>query len=170
MALIFAVWVGQTALGVLVPPHIMGNAAPVDPMAIYIPEPFTQLFVHRCKPVGLHIGLPLLSAETTTDKHIFDAGNSSVHADLDYLITAAFVATANVLTDTTLYPTTAEQQVRNFARGDESHQQSPPDGIGEFVVWSPDIITVSVPIIIVLPTFFVATIFFSFYMITDNNN
>ncbi|KAI1127682.1 hypothetical protein F5Y10DRAFT_242450 [Nemania abortiva] len=92
----------------------------------------------------------LMSATTSLDQ-IFDAGASSLYNDLERLVLTAYVATINCLTDTTLYPVTAVGSVPNIAIGDRGVV---PDDLG-YVVWSPDVATLSTLVIIVIPTILV---------------
>lgn len=102
--------------------------------------------------VGQHLQASALLSSTTADGRIFDAGASSVHNDLERLVQAAYVATVNCLTDLTLYPAGAESQLRNIARGDSGQI---PGGVADFVVWSPEVATLSTVVVIVIPSVFV---------------
>ncbi|KAI1772966.1 hypothetical protein F4818DRAFT_424515 [Hypoxylon cercidicola] len=99
--------------------------------------------------VGIYLKTSALLSSTTANDQIFDASASSIHGDLERLVQTAYVATINSLTDLTLYP--AGARLSNLAR-DESNQ--PRDGIGEFVVWSPDVAALSTVAIIVIPSVF----------------
>lgn len=102
--------------------------------------------------VGQHLQSSALLSTTTASNQIFDASSSSVHDDLERLVQAAYVATVNVLTDLTLYPVGASREVRNVAQGDSGQTK---DGISDFVVWSPEIKTLSTLVLIVIPSVFV---------------
>ncbi|KAI1457066.1 hypothetical protein F4805DRAFT_430195 [Annulohypoxylon moriforme] len=102
--------------------------------------------------VGQHLQSSALLSSTTASNQIFDASSSSVHDDLERLVQAAYVATVNVLTDLTLYPVGASREVRNVARGDSGQTL---DGVADFVVWSPEIKTLSTLVVIVIPSVFV---------------
>ncbi|KAI0887797.1 uncharacterized protein GGS22DRAFT_154308 [Annulohypoxylon maeteangense] len=102
--------------------------------------------------VGQHLQSSALLSTSTASNQIFDASSSSVHDDLERLVQAAYVATVNILTDLTLYPVGASRDVRNVARGDSGQTR---DGISDFVVWSPEIKTLSTLVVIVIPSVFV---------------
>ncbi|KAM0256806.1 hypothetical protein ACHAQJ_004758 [Trichoderma viride] len=97
--------------------------------------------------VGSHLGLSALLSTSTAVNQIFDAGASSIQSDLTRLVQAAFVATSNVLTDTTLYPANSDQKLPNWLAG--------VDGIGDFVVWTPDASALSMKVLIIIPSLLV---------------
>lgn len=94
--------------------------------------------------VASHLGLSALLSTTTAVSQIFDAGASSIQTDLTRLVQAAFIATSNVLTDTTLYPPNSDQKLANWVAGS--------DGVGDFVVWSPDASALSMTVLITIPS------------------
>ncbi|KAI0437592.1 hypothetical protein F4803DRAFT_142580 [Xylaria telfairii] len=102
--------------------------------------------------VGSHLQTSALLSATTSLNQIFDAGASSLHDDLERLIVTAYVATVNCLTDTTLYPIAARGNIPNAVLGDSG--EVPGEAAG-FVVWSPEVATLSTVVIIVIPTIFV---------------
>lgn len=116
----------------------------------YFFEPKIVSVAQRLRPSNLQ-------SATTSLGTVFDAGSSSLHSDLERLILAAYVATTNTFTDTTLYPASGQSSANvggvtipnivldNFAR--------PSPGVGEFVVYSADITTLSVKVLILVPTF-----------------
>ncbi|KAI8629796.1 hypothetical protein F5Y19DRAFT_432014 [Xylariaceae sp. FL1651] len=112
--------------------------------------------------LGYHLQSSALLSSTTALVQIFDASASSIHNDLERLVLAAYVATTNCLTDTTLYPTGAESIVPNIQRGDNG--QVPDDAAG-FVVWSPDVATLSIVVIIAIPTIFVSIWFIAIVLL-----
>jgi hypothetical protein len=105
--------------------------------------------------IGRHLQTSALVSATTAIDQIFDAGASSIRTDFERLVLAAFIGTTNVLTDTTLYPAGSERnvpRVQNFAR-DASGQIK--DGVGAFVIFTPDASSLSVTLIIAIPCLFV---------------
>ncbi|KAI1088099.1 hypothetical protein F5B19DRAFT_496703 [Rostrohypoxylon terebratum] len=102
--------------------------------------------------VGQHLQSSALLSTTSASDQVFDASSSSVHNDLERLIQAAYVATVNVLTDLTLYPVGASRIVPNAAQSDSGQTK---DGVADFVVWGPDIKTLSTLVLIAVPTVFV---------------
>ncbi|KAK0745730.1 hypothetical protein B0T18DRAFT_428829 [Schizothecium vesticola] len=105
----------------------------------------------RIVSIGRLLGLSALLSSTTSIGNIFDAESSSAFSDLRRLVLAAYIATTNTLTDLTLYPDDAPGRGNGAANLaiDESGNVKP--GVAEFVVWSPDITTLSVKAIIIIP-------------------
>jgi hypothetical protein len=105
----------------------------------------------RIVSMGRLLGLSALLSSTTSIGNIFDAESSSVFSDIQRLVLAAYIATTNTLTDLTLYPEDApgrDNGAGNLAI-DEAGNIKP--GVADFVVWSPDITTLSVKAIIIIP-------------------
>lgn len=105
----------------------------------------------RIVSIGRLLGLSALLSSTTSIGNIFDAHSSSMLSDLRRLVLAAYIATTNTLTDLTLYPDDApgrDNSAANLAF-DENGNIKP--GVADFVVWSPDITTLSVKAIIIIP-------------------
>jgi len=105
----------------------------------------------RIVSIGRLLGLSALVSSTTSIGNIFDAESSSALSDLRRLVLSAYIATTNTLTDLTLYPEDApgrDNGTANLAI-DESGNIKP--GVADFVVWSPDITTLSVKAIIIIP-------------------
>ncbi|KAL1892771.1 hypothetical protein Sste5346_006854 [Sporothrix stenoceras] len=110
----------------------------------------------RIESIGTELGLGALQSSTTALGTIFDAGSSSAFSDLQRLVLAAFIASANTLTDTTLSSSYlgSKTQAGNLIYGDNNQ---PLDGADQFVVWSPDVSTISVKAAIVIPVVTLAT-------------
>lgn len=96
--------------------------------------------------LAAHLGPSALLSTTTAIDQLFDAGASSIQNDLTRLARAAFIATSNTLTDTTLYPADASSQLDNLVENE--------DGIGEFVVWTSDASALSMKVLIIIPSVF----------------
>ena len=79
---------------------------------------------------------------------VFDAGGSSVFEDLQRLVFASYIATVNILTDSTLIPPD-RGDVSNIAIGPDGQ---PVPGVDAFVVYSSKIATLSVRALIIVPT------------------
>lgn len=97
--------------------------------------------------VALRLGASALTSPETALGPIFDAGTSSVHADLQRLVLASYIATMNTLTDTTLFPTD-HLGIFNDVLGSDGQVQA---GVDEFVVWSSQIATLSIRALVVIP-------------------
>ncbi|CAK7565138.1 MAG: hypothetical protein SEPTF4163_003047 [Sporothrix epigloea] len=108
------------------------------------------LGVPRIQTVGTQLGLGALQSSTTALGTIFDAGSSSAFSDLQRLILAAFIASCNTLTDTTLASTYfgSKTGAGNLIYGDDNE---PLPGAGDFVVWSSDVSTISIKAAIIIP-------------------
>ncbi|CAK7242911.1 MAG: hypothetical protein STHCBS139747_004414 [Sporothrix thermara] len=104
----------------------------------------------RIQSIGTELGLGALQSSTTALGTIFDAGSSSAFSDLQRLILAAFIASCNTLTDTTLLSTYfgSKTSAGNLAYGEDNE---PRPGADEFVVWSSDVSTISVRAAIIIP-------------------
>ncbi|KAK0617517.1 hypothetical protein B0T14DRAFT_569008 [Immersiella caudata] len=105
----------------------------------------------RIVSIGRLLGLSALLSSTTSIGNIFDAETSSAFSDLRRLVLAAYIATTNTLTDLTLFADDAPGRSNSTANLaiDESGNLKP--GVADFVVWSPDITTLSVKAIIIIP-------------------
>ncbi|KIH87664.1 hypothetical protein SPBR_04788 [Sporothrix brasiliensis 5110] len=104
----------------------------------------------RIESIGTELGLGALQSSTLALGTIFDAGSSSAFSDLQRLVLAAFIATANTLTDTTLASSYlgSKTAAGNMIYGDNNE---PLSGADEFVVWSSDVSTISVRAAIIIP-------------------
>ncbi len=98
--------------------------------------------------VGVLLGPSALLSATTSLGKVFDAGSSSVQADFERLILAAYISTTNLLTDTTLYPADASHAVANEVQDSQGNVKA---GVADFVVWSSDVTAVSLSVLIVVP-------------------
>lgn len=100
--------------------------------------------------MGQYLGYSALaSAQGNALGSTVDAASSSMSADLYRLVLASYIATANTLTDTTLvnrqYALNMSTDVALDASG------KPADGVGDFVIWSEDVSTLSVTALILIP-------------------
>ena len=98
--------------------------------------------------LALRLGISALDSASSYKGGFFNASSSSLYNDLERLVFASYIATVNTLTETTL-----------FAKGSNiendlylvSGSNSIPAGADEFVVWSTDVITLSVKSLIIIP-------------------
>ncbi|KAI1366030.1 hypothetical protein F5Y08DRAFT_327640 [Xylaria arbuscula] len=132
-----------------------------------IPEPLQGLIGrYLISPmvfeVGRHLAKSALASSTMTVGGIIDAESSSVQRDLERLVIASYVATTNILTDTTLYPASSKGQLRNMAVDDSGMV---PAGAGHFVVFSEEVATLSTVVLIVIPVIWAGTWLVSFVML-----
>ena len=97
--------------------------------------------------LGTRLGVQALKSASTSYYNVFNASTSSLYSDLERLVFASYVGTVNTLTETTLFAkdSNVENDVLNIDNG------LTPPGIDEFVIWSPDVITLSVKSLIIIP-------------------
>ncbi|KAK4447844.1 hypothetical protein QBC34DRAFT_354455 [Podospora aff. communis PSN243] len=110
-------------------------------------------------PVAYSLGFSLqgsaLQSSKTTVGKIFDAGASSMYKDLYYVILSAYIATENTLTDTTLY--TNQTTTGGVAKVDlpnlafDSSGKHPRPGVDDFVVFSNNVVALSLTTAIIIP-------------------
>ena len=109
-----------------------------------------RLIVPMIWQLGRHVQSSALKSATTSNERIFDAGASSIKSDLDRLLFATYIYTANVLSDMTLYPveSRSSEKLSNFARKKSGEVK---DEIAGFVVFTPDVTAVSVAVLVTIP-------------------
>jgi hypothetical protein len=107
------------------------------------------LQVQLGQPMIVSLGQPLgtqaLASSLDVIDFLFNASSSSVYNDLYRLVLTAYIATANVLTDSTLHTNTSTLGLPNLFTSDNI------TGVAEFVVYSPDVTTFSLVSIILIP-------------------
>lgn len=106
-------------------------------------------------------GSTLQSATSATPLGAFDANSSTVYDDLKRLVLVAYIGSVNALINTVLYPTEVNS-VPNMVLD--------PDGVilpgvDEFVIFSSEVITLSVPAIVVIPVIFLVLFVINYCMI-----
>lgn len=126
---------------------------PVDFPSLALSEGLQTIFARyltepMIRQVGSRLGASALLSSTTSVGQIFDAASSSIHNDLERLVLAAYIATTNILTDSTLYPAGADRDVPNAALGDGQIL----DGLADFVVWTSEATALSLSVIIAIPS------------------
>lgn len=101
----------------------------------------------RIVSLATQLGPQALASTATSLGQFFDAEDSSFHRDIQRLVIASYIATTNVLTESTLF---AEDRlgIPNFILGNDG-QVLP--GADEFVIWSSNVRTLSVRTIIIIP-------------------
>jgi hypothetical protein len=101
----------------------------------------------RIISLATQLGPQALASTTTSLGEFFDAEDSSFYRDIQRLVIASYVATTNVLTESTLF-TEEHLGIPNFILGNDGQVQP---GADEFVIWSSRVRTLSVRTIIVIP-------------------
>ena len=117
---------------------------------LHFPEALQKaLQVQLGQPMIVSLGQPLgtqaLASSLDVIDFLFNASSSSVYNDLYRLVLTAYIATANVLTDSTLHTNTSTLGLPNLFTSDNI------TGVAEFVVYSPDVTTFSLVSIILIP-------------------
>lgn len=117
-----------------------------------LPVMLQEIFAHflgepKIVTLGTRLGASALKSASTSLGGYFHASTSSVYSDLERLVFASYIATANTLTDTTLFSTDSgiENQVVDPVT------LLPFAGVDEFVIWSSSVVTLSVKAIIIIP-------------------
>jgi hypothetical protein len=98
--------------------------------------------------LGSYLRMTALKSSFTAVSDDFDANTSSIHTDLERLVFASYIATANVLTETTLFPAGSNDTIAN----DIKPNGTLLPGVSDFVIFSNDVVTLSVKSLIVIPT------------------
>ncbi|MCJ1402846.1 hypothetical protein MMC11_006067 [Xylographa trunciseda] len=99
--------------------------------------------------VAIRLGRSALASSATgLPNGGFDAGRSSVYQDMQHLVQTSYMATKNLLAETTMYQDIDLYNLRNIVANPDG---SIIDGAGDFVVSSPDLMTFSVRTLIVIP-------------------
>jgi hypothetical protein len=115
----------------------------------------------RIVSLATQLGPQALASTATSLGQFFDAEESSFHNDIQRLVVASYVASANVLTESTLF---AEDRlgIPNFILGNDS-QVLP--GAANFVIWSSQVGTLSVRTLIIIPAIALALFLIVVYVI-----
>lgn len=100
--------------------------------------------------LGSSLRASSLKSASTADSDLFDANSSSIYNDLQRLVFASYIATVNTLTETTLYSPHGD------FLNDVTYNGELLDGAAEFVIFSNDVVTLSVRSLIIIPTLAVA--------------
>lgn len=113
--------------------------------------------------LATQLGPQALASTATSLGEFFDAGESSFHNDIQRLVVASYVASANTLTESTLF---AEDRlgIPNFILGNDG-QVLP--GAANFVIWSSQVRTLSVRTLIIIPVIALALFLIAVYMINS---
>ncbi|KAL2047863.1 hypothetical protein ABVK25_011272 [Lepraria finkii] len=113
-----------------------------------------DIFAHflgqpKIQVLGTRLGASALKSASTSYYDIFNASSSSLYTDLARLVFASYIGTANTLTETTLFARSSN--VENDVLTLTIDAGTIPPGIDEFVIWSTDVITLSVKALIIIP-------------------
>jgi hypothetical protein len=107
------------------------------------------------------LGPQALASTATSLGQFFDAEESSFALDIQRLVVASYVASTNVLTESTLYAPD-RLNISNFVLG--SDNQLLP-GAADFVIWSSEVRTLSVRTLIIIPVIALALFLIIFVVV-----
>jgi hypothetical protein len=96
--------------------------------------------------LGSYLHASSLKSSSTAISDLFDANSSSIFNDFQRLVFASYIATVNTMTETTLYPPGVD------ILNDVTYNGALIDGTAEFVIFSNEVVTLSVRSLIVIPT------------------
>lgn len=126
-----------------------------------MPEKLRSIFFEQFLGVpmivtlGSRLGNRAIQSSATSVEQIFDAGASSMERDLHYLVTAAYIASTRILADSTTISSNSTN-ITNLALDLATGKVLPE--LADFVVFSRDIATVSVKVLIIVPVVLVLLI------------
>lgn len=128
--------------------HLNSSDLPGLELSVTLRDIFAHfLGLPKIPVLGMRLGVSALKSASNSYYDVFNASSSSLYTDLERLVFASYIGTANTLTETTLFARSSnvENDVLNIDAG------TIPPGIGEFVIWSTDVITLSVKALIIIP-------------------
>jgi hypothetical protein len=96
--------------------------------------------------LGSYLRESALKSSFTSLSDEFDANSSSIYTDLQRLVFASYIASVNTFTETTLY--SSNDTIANDVQSDGVLLP----GTSDFVIFSNDVVTLSVKALIVIPT------------------
>lgn len=134
---------GHNATSIIDLGSIPGLDLPATIRDEFIPSRLAAPMIHD---LATSLGSSILVSSTGSRDDIFDASISNYSTDFERLILASFVSSQNILRDTTLITDT--YGLENKARGNDS---MPRPGVGDFVISSGDIVTLSLKVMIIVP-------------------
>lgn len=114
--------------------------------------------------MGSRLGNRAIQSSATNVEEIFDAGNSSMEKDLHYLVAAAYIASMRMLAEQTTILSHSTNLI-NSALDPATGKLYP--GLADFVVYSRDIATVSLKVLIIVPV--VLVVLFLIVVILTNS-
>ncbi|KUL83508.1 hypothetical protein ZTR_10817 [Talaromyces verruculosus] len=106
---------------------------------------YTQMGTPSIYNMAVSLGSIALQSSTITQYFTIDAGNSSIYNDIRRLVLTSYIATTNLLLDTTLYDTNNTYGMSSIVSPDELDQ------VAKFVVSDQQIATISLAFAIALP-------------------
>jgi len=101
--------------------------------------------------LGRHLDTRALQSAQSASAWVFDAGSSSIHQDLSQLVLGAFIATVNLLTDTTLDYGVGPKPNMTLNMAWNASTDTPQPGAADFVVFSEDVVALSLTVVILVP-------------------
>lgn len=126
--------------------HLDSTALP----GLQLADPIQKILAHflgqpKAPYLGTRLGNSALISASTSLARIFNASSSTLHSELERLVFASYIGTVNTLTETTLFPSSRGVLNDIIVNGDI------PDGVDGFVIYSKDVVALSVKALIVIP-------------------
>lgn len=119
-----------------------------------------SLFEPRIVTLATQLGPQALASTATSLGEYFDAEESTFRNDIQRLVIASYVASANTLTESTLFA----QERLGIPNSILNNSQILP-GSTDFVIWSSDVSTLSVRVLIIIPAITLALFLIVLYVI-----
>ncbi|KAH8888942.1 hypothetical protein GQ53DRAFT_767084 [Thozetella sp. PMI_491] len=145
-------------LGQPIDVHNFNSTIPVLDLPAGLQAIFQRYFFEpRIVNVAQRLVPSNLQSATTSLGGAFDASSASIKSDLERLVLASYIATTNTFTDTTLYPESGQANsatvggvpVPNIVL---DNLGNPLPGVDGFVVYSSNVVALSVRVLIIVPT------------------
>lgn len=105
--------------------------------------------------LGQRLGSRALQSASTAVGQTFDAGSASMESDLRQLVAASYIASKNILTDTT----TINRSPRLNNAAVDPKTDNLYAGAADFIVTSSDIATISIKVLITIPVILIFLLF-----------
>ncbi|OCK89898.1 uncharacterized protein K441DRAFT_667014 [Cenococcum geophilum 1.58] len=99
--------------------------------------------------IGTCLGRSALASSSSSALGVaFDANTSSIYRDLEYLAVASYVRTRDIFAETTRFGEQGREGIPDLARDNDD---KPRAETGDFVITSPNIATLSIRALIIVP-------------------
>jgi len=99
--------------------------------------------------IGTRLGRSALASSSSSALGVaFDANTSSIYRDLEYLAVASYIRTRDIFAETTRFSEQGREGIPDLARDNDD---KPRAETGDFVITSPNIATLSIRALIIVP-------------------
>lgn len=106
--------------------------------------------------LGERLGSRALQSALTALGQTFDAGSASMESDLHHLVAASYIASKNILTDTTTIINNSSRLINAAIDPKTGNLYA---GAADFIVTSSDIATISIKVLITIPVILILLLF-----------